>query len=296
MTGPEPILASWKVSEVLRRYPQLLDVLINLSPAFGRLRNPILRRVQTRLVTVAQAARVAGMEPGTLVAALNASAGVAPAQAAPGGTAGPPLAPRWQGGDGEGPASTAPADQAFLDAPVAAELDARPLHARGEEPLSAIMAAAAGVPGGSILLLRNSFEPVPLYGVLARQGFAHQTRQLGPEDWEVRFLKTGKGRRERPATPEPPEASGEAPVPPSSTCDKPTATVTIDVSDLVPPEPMVRILGALEKVPPGGSLLVHHVRRPVYLYPQLEALGCTHETRDLASGLVEILIRKPAAR
>ncbi|MBI2910843.1 MAG: DUF1858 domain-containing protein, partial [Chloroflexi bacterium] len=40
MSSPEPILATWKVSEVLRRYPQLLGVLIDLSPAFGRLRNP----------------------------------------------------------------------------------------------------------------------------------------------------------------------------------------------------------------------------------------------------------------
>ncbi len=282
MSSEEPILATWKVSEVLRRYPQLLEVLIDLSPAFSRLRNPILRRVQTRLITVAQAAQVAGMEPGTLVAALNAAAGVTAPAPADGATA----------GRGVGPTGASPGDQAFVGAAIVAELDARPLVARGEEPFSAIMAAAAGVSEGGVLRLRVGFEPVPLYEVLSRQGFAHQTWQLGPEDWEVRFLRTGGRRHEEPAAPEPPEAAVAAP---AGTWREPTATLTIDLSDLVPPEPMVRILETLEQLPPGASLLVHHARRPVYLYPQLEALGCTHETRELASGQVEILIRKPLA-
>ncbi len=54
----ERIEASWKISDVLRVYPELLDVLIDTTPAFSRLRNPALRRVQSRLVTVEQAARI----------------------------------------------------------------------------------------------------------------------------------------------------------------------------------------------------------------------------------------------
>lgn len=67
--GPEPILASWRVSEVLRRYPALLQTLLGLSPAFGHLRNSIVRRVQTRLVAVAQATRAARLELAALVRA-----------------------------------------------------------------------------------------------------------------------------------------------------------------------------------------------------------------------------------
>ncbi|MBI2911283.1 MAG: DUF2249 domain-containing protein [Chloroflexi bacterium] len=282
MSRPEPILATWKVSEVLRRYPQLLEVLIDLSPAFGRLRNPILRRVQTRLVTVAQAARVAGMEPSALVASLNTAIGAV----SPPAPAAPP----------EDAAASAEDDSAFIAAPVAADLDARPFHARGEEPFSAIMAAAPKVPEGAILLLRNSFEPVPLYAVLARQGFTRQTRQLAPEEWEVRFLRSGRRGRELELKPGGSERLDATTGPaPEDAWGRPTATLTIDVSDLVPPEPMVRILETLEQLPPGASLLVHHVRRPVYLYPRLEDLGCTHETRELASGQVEILIQKPLA-
>lgn len=271
----EPILATWKISEVLRRYPQLLEVLVEASPAFSRLRNPVLRQVQTRLVTVAQAAQVAGLEPAALVQRLNTAIGLAQAD---GGQASTPP-PQ--------PGAAHPA--AFERAQVAVDLDASPFHERGEEPFSAIMAAAAEVPPGQVFRLRNSFEPVPLYAVLGKRGFLHSTRQVGPDDWEVLFLKAGQASSATPTT-EPQRAPLAA-----EAWDRPDATVTIDVSDLVPPEPMVRILETLEGMRPGRTLLVHHVRRPVYLYPRLDALGYVHETRDLDSGQVEILIHKPAA-
>ncbi|HEV7215214.1 MAG TPA: DUF2249 domain-containing protein, partial [Chloroflexota bacterium] len=74
------------------------------------------------------------------------------------------------------------------------------------------------------------------------------------------------------------------------------ATVQIDVSDLAPPEPMVRILEALEQLAPGQTLLVEHVRRPVYLYAQLDAKGYQHTTEELGPGRVQLRIYKPAAR
>src|SRR5699024_3385435 len=61
----------WKISKVLKEYPELLDTLADSHPAFGKLRNPLLRRVQSKLVTVEQAAEVAGLEPESLLARLN---------------------------------------------------------------------------------------------------------------------------------------------------------------------------------------------------------------------------------
>jgi uncharacterized protein (DUF2249 family) len=157
------------------------------------------------------------------------------------------------------------------------------------------MAAAVQTPVGQVLRLLAPFEPVPLYHVLGKRGFAHQRRRLEGDTWEVLFLRMPPARQ-----PEPSVASAAAQgTSPSSTHNTPAdatpaAVVTIDVSDLVPPEPMVRILGALEELAPGQMLLVHHVRRPVYLYPQLDALGYQHETREIGPGQVELRIRKPA--
>ena len=69
---------------------------------------------------------------------------------------------------------------------------------------------------------------------------------------------------------------------------------TIDVSHLPPPLPMVRILEALRDLDPGQTLLVHHARRPIHLYPKLEALGCSHQTVEREPGKVELLITRAA--
>ena len=38
---------------------------------------------------------------------------------------------------------------------------------------------------GETFRLVNSFEPQPLYSVLADRGFVHETDQVGPEEWHV---------------------------------------------------------------------------------------------------------------
>lgn len=272
-TTPEPVLASWKVSEVLKRYPELLEVLVDLNPTFRMLRNPLTRKVQSRLVTVAQAAEIAGMEPADLVRSLNQAIGIAApeldaeSEPAVGVTGGPPP---------------------WVDtAPVEAEVDARPLQKTGQEPFSVIMAAVREVGVGHVLRLRNTFEPVPLYDVLGMRGFVHFARQHGPDDWEILFLNIGSGQAK-------PTELGAAPSSesPALDWDAPSATLRIDVSELVPPEPLIRIMEALGQLPEGATLLVHHVRRPIHLYSRLDALGYQHETRDLGPGQVEILIKK----
>jgi uncharacterized protein (DUF2249 family) len=263
-----PIEPGWKISEVLKRHPELLESFIEMSPAFARLRNPALRRVQSRLVTVEQAAGIAGIDPAKLVHHLNDAIGIGGASATSEPSA-PVLSPAT-----ERP-SWATADN------VAIDLDVRPLHERGEEPFAAIMEAVRDTPVNGVLLLRNTFDPVPLYDVLAARGFDHWTFQERHNSWEIWFRRTRPDRA--------PAASAS-----SSGLDwsRPTAEVTIDVSELVPPEPMIKILEALESMPEGGVLLVRHVRRPMHLYPRLDEMGYRHDTREIEPGRVEVLIER----
>jgi uncharacterized protein (DUF2249 family) len=69
------------------------------------------------------------------------------------------------------------------------ELDVRHYHAEGREPFADIMAAISGLESGDSLVLRNTFEPVPLYGVLAGRGFSHAVKQESPSDWFITFTK-----------------------------------------------------------------------------------------------------------
>lgn len=62
------------------------------------------------------------------------------------------------------------------------ELDVREIDG---EPFGDIMAALADLPADGRLVLVNSFEPEPLYQVLERRGFTHETERVADDEWRV---------------------------------------------------------------------------------------------------------------
>jgi uncharacterized protein (DUF2249 family) len=69
-------------------------------------------------------------------------------------------------------------------------LDVREDIRNGGEPFSKIMSAVAQLRPDENLLLLAPFEPKPLFGVLAKQGFAHTAREIENGDWEVLFTRS----------------------------------------------------------------------------------------------------------
>ena len=67
-------------------------------------------------------------------------------------------------------------------------------------------------------------------------------------------------------------------------------TTTLDVRGLEPPQPLVRILEALDALAPGDRLEVLIDRRPMLLYPRLDALGFGHTTEERAPGQFRVVI------
>ena len=140
------------------------------------------------------------------------------------------------------------------------DVDVRPILRAGGEPFSVIMSALEHLAPGQGLRLYAPFKPVPLYSVMADKGFAHSEQALDAGEWEVLF------------TP----ADTQQPASPVGTPDFdnwPEPAVRLDNRDLDPPEPMVRILGAAEKLAPGATLSALLRREPVFLFPQLEKRG-----------------------
>jgi uncharacterized protein (DUF2249 family) len=64
------------------------------------------------------------------------------------------------------------------------ELDAREIDG---EPFGRIMAALRELPEDGSLVLYNSFEPEPLYGVLENRGFSHETTRVSDDEWRVQI-------------------------------------------------------------------------------------------------------------
>jgi uncharacterized protein (DUF2249 family) len=169
-------------------------------------------------------------------------------------------------------------------------LDVREDVRTGREPFARIMAAVDELTPEGVLILRAPFEPVPLYRVLGRRGFAHWTESRAADDWSVWFYRAAG-----PADVTTAAVPGAATAAPQAVVGADRA-IRLDVRSLEPPLPMVRVLDALEALAPGQRLEVWHDRRPLFLYPQLEERGFQHATDEPESGLVRITIwRKGAA-
>lgn len=69
-------------------------------------------------------------------------------------------------------------------------VDARPIIAAGDEPFETIMEAASAAGADGVLVVYAPFEPIPLQGVLAEQGFDHATEQVTETTWRVRFTRS----------------------------------------------------------------------------------------------------------
>jgi len=140
-------------------------------------------------------------------------------------------------------------------------LDVRPILKSGGEPFQAIMEAVQSLAPGQGLMLFATFRPQPLFRVMESRGFDHEAREIEGGDWEVIF------------TPKP----DAVPVDTSVDADRPETwpdpSLHLDLSDLDPPEPMVRILAAAEELSPGKVLFAVLSREPIFLFPELTKRG-----------------------
>ncbi len=152
-------------------------------------------------------------------------------------------------------------------------LDVREDIKRGREPFSKIMQIVAGLKKDEDLLLIAPFEPTPLFAVLAQQGFSYEAKPAADGGYEVLFARnTGKSSAP-PKTAGTTRSSSAGP----ALCSSPSI-VDVDARGLEPPQPLVKILEALVASPDGTRLRVRTDRRPIHLYPQLEARGFEGQT------------------
>ncbi|AMN48301.1 universal stress protein [Steroidobacter denitrificans] len=148
------------------------------------------------------------------------------------------------------------------------ELDVRPILRSGGEPFDAILGAVKKLEPGQGLRLFATFKPIPLFRVLGSMGFDHEATELSGGDWQVEFT---------PAAPAAGGVSAEqtvaAPAGSKQHDAWPAPAREMDNRNLDPPEPMVRILAAIEEMPKGEVLAALLCREPVFLLPELAKRG-----------------------
>ena len=143
------------------------------------------------------------------------------------------------------------------------DLDVRPTLRSGGEPFKEIMDAVASLAPDQGLRLYATFKPVPLFQVLGTKGFSYEAKEIGGGDWEVLFSPTKT----------PAEVAPTADAKASDAHDWPEPAQQMDNRDLDPPEPMVRILAALEELKAGEVLAALLCREPLFLLPELAKRG-----------------------
>ncbi|WP_306540323.1 DUF1858 domain-containing protein [Dysgonomonas sp.] len=144
-----------KIATLLEVYPELEETLLELSPAFAKLRNPVLRRTVAKVASIQQAAKIAGISPEIMVQALRKVAGFAIIKKeAIDESETLECMPDW-----------------FDESNISIRYDACPVIDAGQSPMAKILRLAQDIENGLIMELTAPFRPEPIIEILKSKGF-----------------------------------------------------------------------------------------------------------------------------
>lgn len=262
-----------KISKMLKQFPQTLQVLVGISPHFKKLNNKLLRKSLAGRVTVEQAAQVAGVPLNGLLLNLNLAIGEMEqnSQAIKEDK-------ELMENSNKGTETAKPEFPDHVSMNKIIELDVRPVISSGQDPFKDIMGNIKSLKDDETLMIINTFEPVPLYSVLGKKGFGHKTINENGV-WKIYFFKEANQTSYKE------EAVESKPI-----FDE--EIFELDVRNLEPPEPMIRILETLPKLSEDTILLVHHHREPLMLYDKLSERGYSAVTNKIEENYYKVVITK----
>ena len=150
-----------KVGELLDIYPQLEEVLTGLSPAFKKLKNPVIRRTVGKVATLQQAATIGNLPVTEMVNTLRAAIGQELSMDTDNGTDINYVCPGW-----------------FSEEKITGQFNAAPVINAGENPMQQIFNHLGKKGKGDIFLLITPFIPVPIIELIRNKGYAHYCRKM----------------------------------------------------------------------------------------------------------------------
>lgn len=157
------------------------------------------------------------------------------------------------------------------------QLDVRPIPCRQKHAL--IFQRWALLEVGEYFVLVNDHDPVPLYYQFAGQfpgAFSWEYLVAGPEEFQVKITRLAATTQAAPIVP--PRGA------PATACASTRNDVEVDARGLEPPEPMMRILAALEQAAPGAVVRARTDRRPIHLASELDVRAVQHVSKELPDG------------
>ena len=167
------IIPEMKISALLEAYPQLEETLIEITPAFAKLRNPVLRKTIGGLTDLRQAAEVGGVSLGKIIGKLRVAAGFE----------------EEANGNEQSPQDGAGRPDWLDEANIVETLDAREMIEAGGHPLPQVMSAMKQLGSGKVFLLIAPFTPAPMIDRVRDAGNLAWTEQMGPQEFKTYFTR-----------------------------------------------------------------------------------------------------------
>ncbi|GAB4370897.1 MAG: hypothetical protein Kow0042_13330 [Calditrichia bacterium] len=162
-----------KIGILLQDYPQLEHVLLEISPAFKKLRNPLLRKTIGRVASLRQVAEIGRVSLGNLINHLRQAVGQG----------------EWTD-QNQAEASAVDQRPAWVDLQkVVKTLDARPLLEAGEHPVGQVMQELETLATDQLFVLITPFIPSPLIDLAKNKGYRAWTVQEGEELFRTYFSR-----------------------------------------------------------------------------------------------------------
>ena len=143
------------MGELLDSYPQLEAVLLEMSPAFEKLRNPILRRTVARVATLQQVAVVGGLNIEEMINRLRKEAGQE----------------SFVSGEEDQSYISSSCPDWFDAEKITTRFDATSVINAGNSPMSEILHLAGELSQSGILELKAPFVPAPVIDILRQKNF-----------------------------------------------------------------------------------------------------------------------------
>ncbi|WP_207422975.1 DUF2249 domain-containing protein [Desertivirga brevis] len=251
---------------------EVIQALEKLNRNFRRLRNPALRKLLAKRVSISDACRIANCKEEEFLKSMKEIG--------------------FEVNNGIVEMEVEPSDAFVIpDKSLVVELDVRPVISANQDPLKIILQQIERLNENQCLKLINSFEPLPLISLLGKKGYESYTERVTENVVITYFKKSARKPKEDKK--------------PDETClldafisfDNMLARYRgklkeIDVRHLEMPGPMVTILEQLETLKYDEALFVHHKKVPVYLIPHLSDKGFEYLIQEENSGKISLLIYK----
>jgi len=160
-----------KLADLLSAFPQLEEELVQLSPAYAKLRNPLLRKTIGKVATMRQVAEIGKIPIGDLINKCRSAVGQNRVESST-------------------TASTANEQIIEIDnSNITMSLDARPMLEQGIHPLGQVLQEVENLNADELYELITPFAPIPLIEKVEAKGFSSQSVEKSANEIRTYFKR-----------------------------------------------------------------------------------------------------------